>query len=268
MQTTGSPEPPTKLVGADRVLAVLSELARHPEGISLDEMSRAVGSPKPTVHRALAALRRAAFAVQDARGHYLLGDEYLRLAFAHHEARPDHLRVQPVLRSLAARYGETTHYAVLEDPAPGDAVIYRSKVDPPSGGARLTSVVGGRNPAHATAVGKLLLAFALPDDAAARAWCAGRTLAGRTPRTITSHRALVAELAAVRRQGYAVDDEENEPGIVCVAVPAYLLSPTTPSGAVSISALEYRTSLAELRAAVPDLLDSVGTVGPDATREV
>src|ERR1700712_2911091 len=85
-----------RLVGADRVLAILAELARYPDGIGLDEMARAVTSNKATVHRALASLRKAGFAPQDGRGRYVLGDEFLRLAFAHHEARPEHDRIRPV----------------------------------------------------------------------------------------------------------------------------------------------------------------------------
>ncbi|HEY2696897.1 MAG TPA: helix-turn-helix domain-containing protein [Pseudonocardiaceae bacterium] len=157
-----------RLVGADRVLAVLRELAGYPAGVGLDELAKAVASPKPTVHRALVALRRAGFASQDGRGRYVLGDGFLRLAFAHHELRPDHVRVHPMLTKLATRFGETAHYAVLDD----RSIVYRSKVDPPTGAARLTSTIGGRNPAHCTAVGKLLLARALPDDESVAAWCA------------------------------------------------------------------------------------------------
>lgn len=256
-----------RLVGADRVLAVLVELAQHPAGITLDEIARAVDSAKPTVHRALASLRRAGFASQDARGHYLLGDEYLRLAFAHHEARPEHLRMAPVLERLAELFGETAHYAVLD----GDTVVYRAKVDPPVGALKLTSTIGGRNPAHATGVGKLLLSFLLPDDDAVRAWAHGRTFERRTERTLTTVDALAAELARVRAQGYAVDDQENEAGINCLAVPVFLGSPTRPSGAVSISALAHRTSLAALVDALPTIraivdgrpLDPAGP--PDAT---
>jgi DNA-binding IclR family transcriptional regulator len=250
-------DPESRLVGSDRVLAVLRELAERPEGASLDELSKALASPKATVHRALAALRRAGLATQDAPGHYQLGDEFLRLAFTHHEARPDHVRVQPVLEALARRFGETTHYAVLD----GGSVVYRAKVDPPAGGVRLTSVVGGRNQAHATAVGKLLLAFALPDDDAVRAWADGRHLEPRTPSTVTTVPGLVAALAEVRRDGYAVDDEENEPGIVCLAVPAYLKSASTASGAVSVSAVRFRTPLSALRAAVDEIRAAVSGAG-------
>ncbi|MER6514372.1 IclR family transcriptional regulator [Nonomuraea sp. NPDC001636] len=236
-----------KLVGADRVLAVLAELARHPDGIGLEEMARAVSSPKPTAHRALAALRRAGLAAQNGHGRYVLGDEFLRMAFAHHEARPDHVRVTPILQALCDRYGETVHYAVLE----GTSVVYRSKLDPPSGAVRLTSVVGGRNPAHCTAVGKMLLAETLRDEAAVRAWVGNRRLERPTERSVGTAEELHAELVRVREQGYAADDQENEPGVNCVAVPAYLTSPTVPSGAVSISGLAYRTPLSVLVEDVP-----------------
>ncbi|MGW4643767.1 IclR family transcriptional regulator [Sphaerisporangium sp. NPDC004334] len=243
--TTG--EDAGRLVGAGRVLAILAELARHPDGVTLEEMARAAASPKPTVHRALASLARFGFATRNGRGHYVLGDEFLRLAFAHHEARPDHVRVGPVLHSLAERYGETAHYAILD----GATVVYRSKADPPLGAVKLTSTVGGRNPAHCTAVGKMLLSHALPDDAAVAAWAGGRSLERRTGNTVTTARALAAELRATRERGYATDDQENEPGIVCVAVPAFLTSPTVPSGAVSVSAPAYRTPLSRLVDQVP-----------------
>ncbi len=253
-----------RLVGTDRVLAVLRELAERPAGARLDELSRATRSPKATVHRALASLRRAGLAAQDSPGHYQLGDDFLRLAFTYHEARPDHVRVRPALEALARRFGETAHYAVLDAATDNEAVVHRAKVDPPTGGVRLTSAVGGRNAAHTTAAGKLLLAFALPDDDAVRAWARHRTFAARTPATLTSTDALVAALAAVRQDGYAVDDEENEPGIVCIAVPAYLTSATRPSGAVSVSAVRFRTPLEDLRAAVGEIRSIVdgGTVVP------
>lgn len=245
-----------RLVGADRVLAVLAELARHPDGVGLEEMARAVDSSKPTVHRALASLRRAGFASRHGHGRYVLGDEFLRMAFAHHEARPDHVRVTPILEALCDRYGETVHYAVLDGPW----VVYRSKLDPPSGAVRLSSVVGGRNPAHCTGVGKMLLAAALPDEDAVRAWVGDRTLERPTGRSIGTAGELHAELVRVRRQGYAVDDQENEPGVNCLAVPAYLTSPTVPSGAISISGLAYRTPV---RALVDDLPAVLAIVSGD-----
>ncbi|SDS67495.1 IclR family transcriptional regulator [Actinoplanes derwentensis] len=238
---------PDRLVGADRVLAVLAELARHPGGIGLEEMARTVASAKPTVHRALASLRRAGFASQDGYGRYVLGDEFLRLAFAHHETRPDHVRVLPILRALCERYGETVHYATLD----GRSVVYRSKLDPPVGAVRLNSVIGGRNPAHCTAVGKMLLAGLLRDERAVRDWIGDRPLERPTERSAATAEDLHAELEQVRANGYAVDDQENEPGVNCLAVPVYLTSPTVPSGAISISGLVYRMPVGELADDLP-----------------
>lgn len=238
------------LVGSDRVLAILSELALHAEGIGLDDMARAVSSPKPTVHRALSSLRRVGFAEQDGRGHYVLGNEFLRLAFSHHELRPDHVRVTPALTALAERFGETAHYAVLS----GRSVVYRAKTDPPVGAVRLTSTIGGRNPAHCTAVGKMLLAYALPNDQAVLDWARAEKLEARTERTIVDPQQLCDELRSVRKRGFAVEDQENETGINCLAVPVWLTSPSHPSGAISVAGLAYRTSLASLVDAAAEIL--------------
>lgn len=230
------------MVGSDRVLAVLAELAGHPGGIGLEEMAQAVASAKPTVHRALASLRKAGFAAQDGYGRYVLGDEFLRLAFAHHEGRPDHIRVQPILRSLCERYGETVHYASLD----GRDVVYRSKLDPACGAVRLTSVVGGRNPAHCTAVGKVLLAGLLRTEQQVADWIGDQPLTTRTGNSPGTAAELHAALTRTREQGYGTDDQENEPGVNCLALPLHLTSPTVPSGAISISGLAYRTPLATL----------------------
>jgi DNA-binding IclR family transcriptional regulator len=245
-----SAESESPLVGTDRVLGVLVELARHTDGVSLEEMTRAMASPKPTVHRALASLSRFGLAARNGHGRYILGDEFLRLAFAHHDGRPDHLRIAPVLTELAGHYGETAHYAVLD----GETVVYRAKVDPPTGALRLTSTVGGRNPVHSTAVGKLLLSYLLCDDEAVTKWVGDRVLPARTEHTLTTADALAAELRVIRGRGYAVDNQENEPGIVCVAVPVFLTSPLRPSGAISISAPASRTPLAVLIDQVPAIV--------------
>lgn len=249
-----------KLVGSDRVLAVLTLLAAYPTGATLDELARASGHPKPTVHRALASLERAGLSRKTGRGQYILGDEFLRLAFAHHEARPEHVRVLPLLTTLAERFGETAHYAVLD----GAEVVYRAKVDPPAGAVRLTSTVGGRNPAHCTGVGKLLLSYSLHGKQDVAAWVGDRVLEQRTEHTLTTPRQLSASLAQVRRDGYGVDDQENEPGINCIAFPVSLGPGSEPTGAVSISALAYRTPLATLEAAADEVRDIVRTTTSSA----
>ena len=168
-----------KLVGADRVIAVLTELADHPLGVTLDELAGILRSSKPTVHRALATLRRAGLAELAGRGVYVLGDEYLRLAFRNLDGRPETARIQPLLEQLAAQYGETAHYAVLS----GRDIVYRAKMDPPQGAVRLTSVIGGRNPAYRTAVGKALLSSRLLELDQVIEWFGEFPLEQKTPNT-------------------------------------------------------------------------------------
>ncbi len=235
---------PDRVVGSERVLAVLVELAEHPEGISLDEIARRVSGSKPTVHRALASLRKAGLATQSGRGVYELGDEFLRLAFRFQDARPEATRVEPLLRELAETFGETAHYAVLDGPQ----VVYRAKVDPPSGAVRLTSTIGGRNPAHSTAVGKLLMS-AFIDSRAELEDLLGSPLERFTHNTITDFDVLLAELDRSRERGYGLDDQENELGVNCLAVP--VSTPGGQRGAVSVSALAYRRGLDSLVADEP-----------------
>lgn len=246
----------SRLVGSDRVLAVLSELAKRSDGSTLDELATALQSPKPTVHRALVALRRAGFAEQIGRGLYQLGDEFLRLAFTNHAARPEAVRVLPALQRLADRFGETAHYAVLE----GNEVVYRAKVDPPEGAVRLTSVIGGRNPAYRTAVGKLLLSRAVSTIDELQTRLLDSDLEAHTEHSITSVSALWIELERIRTAGYAVDDQENELGINCLAVPVTAGTLGPGSGAVSVSALAFRLPLEQLVADVEAIREIVGSV--------
>ena len=231
-----------RLVGSDRVLAVLLELAEHPGGITLDELAQRVNGSKPTVHRALASLRKAGLASQSSRGVYELGDEFLRLAYRFQDARPETARIEPLLRELVAEYGETAHFGILD----GSDIVYRAKVDPPVGAIRLTSTVGGRNPAHATAMGKLLLSYSIPSLNDLEAWVGGRTLKPRTENTLTTPEALFAEISASGSRGYGLDDQESEVGVNCIALPVFLEPGRPVSGAVSVSGLAYRRSLESL----------------------
>lgn len=230
------------VVGAERVLTVLIALAQEPDGLRLDELATRLGSPKSTVHRALASLRHLGLANQLSRGTYALGDEFLRLAFLHQGRRSSVTRVEPVLRELTAKFGETSHYAVLDR----CDVVYQAKRDPTEGAIRLSSTVGGRNPAYCTAVGKLLLAYRLGDAAAVRAWIGADVLVARTDNTITDVDELISALANIRERGFATDDQENEVGVNCVAMPIFLDSSDLPTGAVSVSGLAFRTPLASL----------------------
>lgn len=254
---------PERVVGSDRVLAVLLELAEHPGGITLDELAHRMGAAKPTVHRALATLRKAGLANQSARGVYELGDEFLRLAYRYQDARPETARIDPLLREIATEFGETAHFGILD----GHDVVYRAKVDPPIGAIRLTSTIGGRNPAYCTAIGKLLLSHRIHSLSALNEWLDGAALEARTPNTLTSAESLFADISASAERGYGLDDQENETGVNCIALPVYLEPGREVSGAVSVSGLSYRRSLASLVASVDTMRGIVEShLGPGSTR--
>lgn len=236
-------------VGAARVLAVLTTLATLPAGASLEELATRLGQNKATVHHSLGTLCDSRLAIRDKHGHYVLGDEFLRLAFAHYEARPEDPRILPLLERLVARFGEAAHVAVLD----GRDVVYRAKLDPSHGAVRLASTIGGRNPAHATGVGKALLADRLLSLDAVRAWVGRAPLERRTARTAVTAEELHRRLGATRARGFALDDRENEDVVNCIAFPLCLGPGPAASHAVSVSALAYRTSCDELVAAADDI---------------
>jgi IclR family transcriptional regulator, acetate operon repressor len=230
--------------GADRVLATLKVLAGRPEGAGLHDLARQLASPKSSVHRALATLRRAGLVDQDRSGRYWVGWELLHLAFDYYERLDNVNRIRPALVALSERFGETVHYATLE----GAEVIYQAKVQPPTSLFHMSSSVGGRNPAHCTGVGKAILAFELNDRAAVGRFVAEHgPLVAPTAHTIVDPEALHKELAATRRRGYGLDREERELDVVCLGVPVFFASTTVPAGAISIAVVAHRTPLHELQ---------------------
>lgn len=235
--------------GADRVLVVFKALADYPRGASLDQLSAGLGIPKSSAHRALATLRRAGLAEQTPEGDYRLGLEALRLAFSYYESLDNRQLMEPILDKLANRFGETAHYVQLD----GAEVVYVAKVVQKDHGVHMNSRVGGRNPAHATGVGKLLLAYELTDEESVAAYVAEHPLTAKTESTIVDAADLQAEFERIRAQGYAVDQEENERGVGCVALPVYIGPGPSPSGAISVTALLHRTDLETLVAGVEDI---------------
>ena len=255
----------TPLTGADRVLLTLKTLAGHSSGVSLDAISRELGAPKSSIHRALAALRRAGFADQDERGHYRLGSELVRITFDYHERRDVVDLVRPVLSTLSTWLSETAHYAQLEEAE----VVYLAKIEPTGQAITMSSRIGGRNPAHSTGVGKALLAHVLADDDAVREFVARHgPLERRTENTLVSARSLADDLRVGRERGYALDREESELGVNCIAFPLFLGSGRRPAGAVSVSAVAMRTDVESLEAVAERIRSTIEDALGPVTRPV
>ena len=204
---------PEAVQAVERAFRLLEVLARNDGGVS--ELARATGLHKATVHRLLRTLRELGFVELGPDGsRYRLGLRLLELG-GRVLARLDLRDVaRPYLTELRDRTRLTVHMAILD----GTEVVYIEKLDSPAN-LRMASFVGMRSPAYCTALGKAILAF-LPDEEI-EAVLARTRLVPRTPNTITARDALLAELAATRARGYAIDNVENEEGIRCVGAPVH-----------------------------------------------
>jgi IclR family acetate operon transcriptional repressor len=195
-----------------KALAVMDALAAQSEqGIGLADLSLQLHMPKSTVHRYLATLTQLGLAERRGDDRFRLGTKVIELAgsfLANSDLRNES---QAELDALSAQTDETVHLAVPS----GTEVVYIAKVESKHA-LRMYSYIGARLPMYCTALGKAILSFGPPQRTRE---VLARKLEPRTPRTITSPEALLAELETIRAQGYALDDEENELGIRCVSAP-------------------------------------------------
>jgi IclR family acetate operon transcriptional repressor len=194
---------------ANRLLDVLSD---EPAGLGLTEVARRAGLGFSTVHRLLATLVALDYVAQDPEsGRYLLGYKVLELASRVQSLHLLLVRARPIMAEAMRASGETTNLAVRD----GEHARYVAQVASQAS-VRMVADIGSPAPLHATGVGKVLLANA--SDAVVDA-VLGRELAPRTKHTLTSADAIRASLAEIRAAGYAVDNEEFEDGVMCVAAP-------------------------------------------------
>ncbi|WP_439378858.1 IclR family transcriptional regulator [Amycolatopsis lexingtonensis] len=188
--------------------------AFHPDddALSLAELHRRTGMPKPTAYRLLQQLVGWRLLDRHPTG-YRLGLRLFELGqlVPRQQGIPD--IVSPVLTRLHANTGLTVHLAVLD----GTEVVYLHKLESPDG-PPMSSRIGGRMPAHCTAVGKALLAHA-PSEHTHTVLDQG--LRRRSPRTVVTPALFLGQLDTARRHGYARDDEESKIGITCVAAPVF-----------------------------------------------
>jgi IclR family acetate operon transcriptional repressor len=205
-----STRPPDSVLG--RVMALLSAFDADTPVLSLAELSRRCGLPKPTVHRMVAELCEQRLLRRDEAGRYLLGLRLFELGELVPQQRTLREAALPLMEDLREATRCRIHLSVLD----GIDVVYVEILGTADAG--VPSRPGGRLPAHTTGVGKAILAYSTPEVIRAR------IDAGLTPltaRTISTEDAFLAELRKIRTVGMALDLEENTPGIFCVAAPVF-----------------------------------------------
>ncbi len=181
----------------------------------VSELARSLGANKSTTYRLLATLEKLGV-LQQNRGteKYRLGLKLFELGHrvSIHQA-VEHC-THPALEEVAQAIAETVHLAMLE----GSQIRYIDKVESPQG-LKISTEIGSLRPAYCTGIGKVLMAYSSP-DLQKLALEQGKLLA-QTPNTIYQLREIKKALVQIREQGFAVDREEYEIGLVCVAVPVF-----------------------------------------------
>jgi IclR family acetate operon transcriptional repressor len=197
--------------------------------LGVTELANRTGLVPSTAHRLLHTLAKRGYVSQSTEsGRYLLGYKVVEVASGL-EHRLERLRVvaRPHLEGIQRATGETVNLVVLD----ADRVVYVDQVEG-SRQVRMFTTVGTSVPAHTTGSGKAMLANG-PSEAV-EALYAGRELQRLTEHTLTSLEALEADFAHIRRRGYALDEEEHEEGVGCVAVAVFDHSGRA-SAAISVS---------------------------------
>ncbi len=202
----------------DRALDILLLLQQEGREMGVTQISSALGIYKSTVHRTLATLERKGFVQQNPdNGKYWLGIRLYSLGMLIRERLPLKNIAYPYAKELSERFDEVVHISILDKNAvayPKHIII--DKIQGRQQVLSLTPPVGSSAACHSAAVGKCLIAFS-PRSYLQR--FIGNPLPAYTDRTICNWDKLLAELETIRRRGYAVDDEELELGLTCVAGP-------------------------------------------------
>jgi IclR family acetate operon transcriptional repressor len=229
----------------DRAARLLAEVVHSADPMTFTELSATTGLAKSTTSRLLLALERNGLVRRDDHGRFLPGEMFVSFAWRGGAQAGLVAVAQPFLERLGKATGETINLGVSSN----GMVEQIAQVDS-------TYLIGGTNwvgmsvPLHCSALGKVLLAYGaaqLPSEKLER----------RTAKTITTEAALRAELAGLRARGYAVTDEELEPGLVAVAAPIYgydgtvvaALSVSGPASRMARDALAAAASLCAEEAA-------------------
>ena len=219
-----------------KAIDLLEALAQTPENMGVSQLSESTGLSKSTVHRILGALVDRQYVIKDeATKQYRLGFKVLSLSANVLDSIEIKRLTRDEMLKLAKLTEETVHLICLD----GGEGVYIDKIDTPNS-IGLMSRIGKRLPLYCTSGGKALLSYQSPEwiDAYLR----NTPFQKHTANTITDPEALRQELAQVRKQGFALDQEEHHENITCIAVPI-LKRGDQALASISLAAPSYRFSI-------------------------
>ena len=195
----------------ERAFDLIELMCKNGE-MSVTALSAGTGLHKTTVCRLLGTLTMLGYVRQSSRtGHYGLTLKFLKISSGLLGSYDIRRRARPMFERLSRSCGETVHLVSRD----GANIVYIDKFESQKSSVRMVSQIGLSLPMVCTAVGKAILAT-LPDSEVRAVWDASPHVK-KTGFTITEYDSFVKELDTVRLKGYAVDNEENELGVRCVA---------------------------------------------------
>lgn len=219
----------TRIQSIERAVAVLQCFKQEPK-LGITEISKMVGLHKSTTFGIVNTLLACDMLFQDLQtGKYQLGMEIVRLGF---HADSKSVAIKPILHQLVAEFDETVNFVEHDN----THTIYCEKLES-SHAMRICTNIGQRLPFYCTGVGRAILAY-LPQDFVEAA-LDSYDFHAYTVHTIRDKETLLEQLETVRSQGYCIDDEEYELGLICIGVPIFTPA-GEPAAGISISGPKYR----------------------------
>lgn len=235
-----------------KVLLILEAIQGSPFGLGLKAISEATGIHKSTAHRFVKHLEREKYLISTEQGAYLIGPRFSQItARGNHRATLQAV-ARPVLSQLWKSTQETVNLAVLDQ----GTVLYTDVIESPHE-FRLSSRIGTRRTLPATALGKAMAAFLSKEQA--EQTLPSVTFQPFTPKSIMNHVQFQQELVKIRRQGYAVDDEEATLGARCVAAPI-LGADRGAIAAVSVSGPITRITVSHVSALAKVVMNAAAAI--------
>lgn len=223
-----------------RALDMIEIIGSSKQGLGVTEISKQVDINKSSVFRTLATLSQYGYVEQNEEtGKYRIGYKFLDISSRLLDSLDIRTEAQPILQELEKETNEVVHLVVYDQ----GEVVYIEKLEG-NETLRMHSRVGKRAPVHCTSVGKAILSHLPAADVLAAIEQKG--LPPHTPHTITEKDTFLKELSSVKRNGYALDLEENESGIRCIAAPVFDHTGNV-AAAVSISGPTLRMTDERLR---------------------
>lgn len=211
----------TNLVqSVDRALRIIEFLAENPTGAGITEISKSLGLSKGTVHRLISTLKERDFAYQSSNTElYRLSYKILYL-YNCISNNIDMFKVsRPIIRKFADKVDATVHLATLDEKRSN--IVYIDRIEPMNSQKPfvMSSRVGKKAPCYCTAAGKILLSQYSDDEI--RDILNGEEYKTYTDKTIKNIDEFLEEIHKVRKQGYALDENEYDHGIICISIPIY-----------------------------------------------